>query len=331
MNGMNKTALIAAALAFLGGQALAGPGTYNVNCSSNKTIGDAIADGAVEIVVMGTCIEYVTVDSRTLTIRGAGGVGGEIVAPTADQGTILTVIGGTVTISDLTLRGGHTGLLVRNGGRATITDSVVENNRRTGVRARESGTVLVFSSTIRNNGKYGIEIERNSSATIGGDSTEPPYLDNELVDNRSGIRVYRNAFATVGHNSIRRTAPNNFVGISVGEASAVKLDLEPGEGPGLFVSGYNNGMIVENGGYAFAAFTGPGITGSNNSVHMQIGATMLVGFGNFPDGFSVSWGSTLYVAGSPEEVTTSGISCFNGGRVYGNAAPDTTDPSCYGP
>lgn len=137
-----------------------GTGDGVIDCAAGQTVGDALAAGQTNIVVLGTCDEAVEITTSNVTIEGHADGGAIIQSGTAttcslsDFPTILVRGAHNVTIKNLTLSGIRHGLGVTDAGGVVIENTDITG--RTGVCG-----VGVFIT----NGSYARIID--SSATPG--------------------------------------------------------------------------------------------------------------------------------------------------------------------
>ncbi len=113
------------------------PNTFTVDCNRHQTISDAIARGDARnplvVNVRGACREFVTITRANVTLRGDPSA--EIVAPN-QQGDLMTVSGDRVTLENLTLTGGLTGLSQDHEPTFIARNVVIQDTSGVGVRVR---------------------------------------------------------------------------------------------------------------------------------------------------------------------------------------------------
>lgn len=196
-----------------------------VDCSTGAKIQTAI-NAAVAgdiIVVLGVCVENISVPDEAVRITIDGQGTGAIRGASAGAATI-TVLGRNITIKRLTITGGRQGISVLRGGSALIDGNTIQQAVGNGVSILQNGHARLVSNTIQLNGLAGIGVLESSIARIGFLDTGGPVLPNVIRGNGAeGVGVFRGSSATILGNYI---TDNN--------------------GPGVLVSGTSNGLLAGN-------------------------------------------------------------------------------------
>lgn len=203
------------------------------------------------VKVTGTCSEDVLVreEKARITLDGQGSA-----ALVGDPTTsTIQIRGSGITIRDfLSISGGSNGILVSQGGTATIINNTIESNSGTGIAVQDGSSARIGFSTgndtvaspniIQNNTDHGIRVSRTSGARIIGNTIS----NNGAV----GVLVTRVSQADISANTINGSGTN---GIVVTENSGVTL----GSDTGTTIFDLPNSTTANN--------TGFGVSCANNS------------------------------------------------------------------
>jgi hypothetical protein len=195
----------------------------SVNCAKGQTITAALASGATDIVVIGTCTESPSVTRSNVTIEGnpAVSTGGAVV------GDIF--IGGAqnVTIKKLTVTGANYGIEVGFGSAATISNTTVQKAKLEGISVYSGGSARLDHVTVQNNA-LGIDAFNKGEVRV---------LDGSLVQNNTGIGILI-SLGSAGYitdSTIKNNQDNGpGGGITVSTGSAANLDHNVISGNHLF-------------------------------------------------------------------------------------------------
>ena len=141
------------------------PGTSLAGALRLARPGDTIRIG-------GSCAEKVIISQDNITIDGLGSgiVDGSALRGAAEFDALVTVDGASgVVIRGIEVRNGSAeGVLVRNGGSATLVDVVASGNGGAGLVVIASSIVEVVGGTFERNG-LGIDIVGNSTGVVRGE------------------------------------------------------------------------------------------------------------------------------------------------------------------
>ena len=236
---MTRTYLIAAALLAVAaaGSASAQAIKFTVDCSKGQTIGAALQRGdarkPLDVLVRGTCNEYVMIARDDVTLHGEGAEFSVVNGPGSAAPAImiqgqrtfldgLTVTGGAggvivsgpfvASLSNLVVRNPATGnaVVVRGGGDASITScTMMKAVNGLGV-ARGGSARVLGNSEMRENSASGIRADLNSAVNVGGST--------KILDNGAhGIQLETGSTAIVSNSEIARNA--NGVVVTASRAS----------------------------------------------------------------------------------------------------------------
>ena len=277
-----------------------GGGTATVDCGAGQTVSQALASGAKQIVVRGTCHESVTIAKDDVTLQ-ADPAGGRIDGPDAATNTVQ-VTGNRVTIDGLTVTGGRNGITGVGAANLTLRNCTVQSTGRNGVSYINGSSGTVDRCTVQSNLRDGIVVD-GAQATI---------TNSTVMNNRNGILVADGGVSRIGLND--RLEPggntvtrNGATGISISQGASAMIALNtvtdngtdpssPGRaGIGLFQSGTAD--II--GGNTITGNAGPGIAAS-------LGSSAVIG----DAGFGLP--SINTIRGNGTAASGGGISAFLG-------------------
>jgi hypothetical protein len=202
------TAVVLAAMG-TASSASAQTNTFTVDCNRGKKVAWALDQGdyrkPVLIKVRGTCREFVTITRDKVTLRGDPAA--EIVAP--DQGhDLVTVTGDQVTLENLTLTGGLTGLAQEHAPTFHASNVVVQDTSGGGVRVRVGDARLV-GCRVQRAGGIGVSVVRGGSVILSNGS--------EVVDSAGpGISATQHGVLSLTNSKVMRSGAE---GIVLGEGS----------------------------------------------------------------------------------------------------------------
>ncbi|MEZ4594717.1 MAG: Calx-beta domain-containing protein [Chloroflexota bacterium] len=334
-----------------------------VDCSLRDAItvaanGDTIALPAGSYVLSGALGEISI--NKNVTIAGAGAA--TVVLQAGANSRHFAILGGTVTVSNLTLQGGKPdvdrgGSIATTGGANLVLNSVVITNNQTtgngGAIALDKGALTLNNSIIVSNtaGSHGGGIF-NQEGTITFNNSQ--VITNSAVGSGGGIYI-NTALANLTMNGGKingnignsTTADNAFASGGV-HLTAGTMTLNSGEirgnkgyrGGGVFASSsgsfiMNDGLIIENeaaygGGIyvqqsdATATINGGQIT-QNRSLASDFGGGGFYIFRGMitMNGGELSQNSANHDGGGMEIGDASGRFVMNGGVIFGNTAVGT--------
>ena len=261
------------------------PNTFTVDCNRDQTISDAIARGDARnplvVNVRGTCQEFVTITRANVTLRGDPSA--EIVAPN-QQGDLITVSGDRVTLENLTLTGGLTGLSQDHAPTFIAQNVVIQDTSGVGVRVRV-GDARLIGCTVQRSGGIGIDVMRGGSVLLSQGS--------QVLDSaQAGIRATRHGLVSLNSSSVMRSGAQGIV-LSQGSQASITngstIAENAGHGVDVAMSQADvtgNSTIRDNGGFGIGGHGSP-ITIDENTIT-----------GNQGDGVMGYIGTTLVLHGN---------------------------------
>ena len=227
--------------------AFAGPpgltNIFTVDCSRGQTIASALkrADlfrSPLVVTVRGTCHEFVTITRANVTLRGDPSA--EIVAPN-QQGDLVTVSADRVTLENLTLTGGLTGLHQDHQPTFTAQNVVIQDTSGDGVRVR-AGDARLIGCTVQRSGGIGITVLRGGSVVLSGGSQV-------LASAKAGVSASRNSMVSLDNSTIMGSGAQ---GIVLTESSQGTI--------------LNGSTIAENAGHGVDVQMSQANIGGNNTI-----------------------------------------------------------------
>jgi hypothetical protein len=241
------------------------PGTssFDVNCATGQTVGDALAraartSGPVVITISGVCTEQVVIRRDDVTLQGA--VAGDGLT-SSDRGATLVWIDGArrAKLHQLTLTATgrfSVGVEMSHGAQAVLSFLTLDGPELTGVAAFDgavaevygcefrngwtqiqvTGGHLVFSASTLDNGLTGILVNRGGTL-YGGELTI-------RGQQQAGIAVSDNGAADLAQDL---QVTGNQVGVSVGSGGRLRLS-------GFSIAGNRSeGLVASDGANVFLA------------------------------------------------------------------------------
>lgn len=300
--------------------------TFTVDCNRGQKIATALELGdfrkPLVINVRGTCGEFLNITRANVTLRGDPAA--EIVARDNDH-DLVTVSADKVTLENLTLTGGLTGLTVNHEPTFVAQKVTVQDTSGVGVRVRV-GDARLISCTVQRSGSYGIDVVRGGSVVLSGGS--------QVTDNvGAGINAARHGLVNVNNSTVMGNGAQGIVlahgsqGFITNESTIAE---NAGNGIDVQMSQANiagNNTIRDNGGHGIVGFGSPigiddntitgnqgdgvlgyigttlvlhgneisgngasGVTSMGNSL-VQIGRAIIENNGN--NGITLAWGAKL--------------------------------------
>lgn len=148
--------------------------TRRVNCDKGRSLDRVVnrSDPGDVILVRGTCRETVTIMTDKITIEG-----NEIAIVDGQDANqaVITIEGAKgVTLKNLIVRNGLSGIVSRRQAAVMFVGVIAEGNADDGIAITENSTARFSSCTARNNGDEGIVLFGNSSATFSPGGTVLP-------------------------------------------------------------------------------------------------------------------------------------------------------------
>lgn len=260
MRRTTVTAAIGLVAIFAVPAASAQSNTFTVDCGLGQKIATALklGDWRVPLVinVRGTCREFVNITRADVTLRGDPSA--EIVAPSQDR-DLVTLSGDRVTLENLTLTGGATGLAHEHAPNFLARSVTVQDSANIGVRVRV-GDARLAACTVTRSGGVGISVVRGGSVTLSG--------SNVIDSAREGINATRNSLVSLTGSTVMRSGTegivlgdgaqgsitrssitlNGAVGIHVGKNAAVNIFKSTISGNGTGSGPQGDGVMLYAGG-----------------------------------------------------------------------------------
>ncbi len=145
-----------------------------------KAVDQAAANSGPDLIqiVAGQYYENVAItDPDTLTLSGVDGA--TVIAPDNTK-NVITIYSGEVTISDLTVTKGRTGIKAEGAGEdpatwtisLTLRDIVSHDNKKNGVSADYANTLMIVHSRFYANGEDGIKAGGANAVSVSGTTSE---------------------------------------------------------------------------------------------------------------------------------------------------------------
>jgi Right handed beta helix region len=278
-------------------------GSAIVDCTSGGSVSEALASGATQITVRGTCNESVDVTRDDATLLGEPGA--TVHGPDATVNTI-TVRANRVTIDGLTVTGGRngitglgaanltarnctvqftgrTGISYANGSSGTVDGCLVQSNGRDGI-AVDGAQGTIINSTVTNNARNGVLVANGATSRVGL-TDRLTAAGNTITQNGStGVTVAQGSTATIAMNTITGNGTNASVprfGIGVSQAAAsvaggntisdnAGQGVFAGTGSSILIGDLNTGLTTVN------TITNNGNPASPGGVQAFFGSTMVV-------------------------------------------------------
>ena len=277
-------------------------GAVTVDCTAGQTVSQALASGAQQITVRGTCVESLDVNRDDVTLLAEPG--GTIRGPDSNVNTI-NVRGNRVTIDGVTITGGRNGITGIGAANLTLRNCTVQSTGRSGISYANGSSGTVDGCTVQFNPRDGIAVD-GAQATI---------TSSTVMNNRNGILVVDSGTSRIGMNDRLEAAGNTIsrngasgVALSQGASATIVANTitengtnasSPGRsGIGLFLS--STADII--GGNTISGNAGPGIA-------VSLGSTAVIG----DAGFGLPSANTI--SGNGTAASGGGISAFLGASV----------------
>ena len=202
-----------------------------VRCDRGGSINDALAlaDGSTRltIVVRGTCVERVSINTDNVTIRGDNVFGGRI------EGRFF-VDARRVVIENLTISGDDRGIRAFNSGFVTVRDVTIERMTRSGIFALNGAVVVAERVTVLGPVEFGINANNGGVLDIR-DSVVDGAETGVLGDDGSSVNIERSRILnsssdglSILHGSAGRVVElivesDSDVAISASEAGSIRM------------------------------------------------------------------------------------------------------------
>src|ERR1700730_8353142 len=147
------------------------PIALTVSCGAGGKIAQAVAlkpltTNRLTITIQGTCAEAVDNLPGGVTLQAASS-GDGLQAPSSSTDPVLGISGTGVTLNDLTITGGFTGLRGRSGAAFTGNNLVIQGASNTNVLMNHSAATL-NNATVQNSANDGMEVYWGSTIFLNG-------------------------------------------------------------------------------------------------------------------------------------------------------------------
>ena len=178
--------------------------TVTVDCTRGQTIANALRQGdsrqPLVINVRGMCREFLNITRANVTLRGTPEA--EIMAPD-NAHDLVTISADKVTLENLTLTGGLTGLTQNHEPSFVARNVVVRDAGDIGVRVRV-GDARLIDCTVQDVGGVGIAVSRGGSVTLSNGS--------EVLDSGGvGIRATLHSVMSLIDSKVLRSGEEGVV------------------------------------------------------------------------------------------------------------------------
>lgn len=280
-----------------------GGGSVTVDCSTGGSVSQALAAGAKQITVRGTCTESVDVSRDDVTLLGEPGA--TIRGPDPSVNTI-NVRGNRVTIDGLSVTGGRNGITGLGAANLTVRNCTAQSTGRTGISFANGSSGMVDGCLSQSNGRDGIAVD-GAQATIVNSTVSNNTRNGVIVVNGAASRIGLTDRFAAGGNTITQ---NGGQGITVAQGSTATIAMNtitdngtnpslPRQGIGIMqsvasVAGGNT--ISNNPGQGVIASTGSSVLLGDLSTGLTTVNTISANGNNAnPGGVFVFLGSTMVV------------------------------------
>ena len=274
-----------------------GGGSVTVDCSTGGSVSAALAAGASQITVRGTCTESVEVNRDGVTLLGEQGA--TIRGPDLDVNTI-NVTGNRVTIDGLTVTGGRNGITGLGAANLALRNCSVRFTGRTGIAFSTGASGTVDGCTVDSNPRDGIVVD-GAQATI---------TNSTVTNNRNGVAVVNGGTSRIGLTDRLAPAGNtigqngaNGVTVNAGSTATIAMNTITGNGTNPSLPGRAGiGLFLSAtadiaGGNTISGNAGPGVA-------MSVGSTAVIGDTSF--GFT----TLNTISGNGTATAGGGVSAF---------------------
>jgi hypothetical protein len=266
--------------------------TFTVDCNRGQKIATALQLGdfrkPLVVNVRGTCREFVTVTRANVTLRGDPAA--EILAPSPDR-DLLTVAADRVTLENLTLTGGLTGLAQEHAPTFVASNVVVQDTRGVGVRVRVGDARLV-GCTVQRSGGIGVSVVRGGSVILSNDS--------QVLDSGGpGISATLQSVMSLTNSRVMRSGAD---GIVLGEGSRGNIsrsEINDNRAVGLNVGTSASASVINttiSGNGTGDGPQGDGIMLWGGAQAHIVGANIIIA--NRDEGIDVAGAASAYINGA---------------------------------
>jgi len=282
---------LATAMTLVSLAAVAGPpaapsqsNAFKIDCNRGQSIARALELGdfrkPLVINVRGTCREFVTITRANVTLRGDPAA--EIMAPDNEH-DLLTISADLVTLENLTLTGGLTGLSQSHAPNFYADNVVIQDASNIGIRIRV-GDARLNNCTVQRSGNIGVYVVRGGTAILGNCQV--------LDSGQAGVSITQNSFANISRSTIMRSGAQGVVLTqSSGGSIASGTTIAENEGNGIDVS---QSQVLVSGGNTVRDNGGFGIGGHSSSIGIDNNTIT----GNAREGVMGYIGTTLVLHGN---------------------------------
>lgn len=319
--------------------------TFTVDCSRGQTITQALRQGdfrqPLVINVRGTCREFVNITRANVTLRGTPEA--EIFAPD-NAHDLVTISADKVTLENLTLTGGLTGLTQNHEPSFVARKVVVRDASDTGVRVRV-GDARLIDCTVQRSSGVGVSVVRGGSVVLSGgsqvlDSAGPGIsasgnsivaLNDSVVmgSGKEGVLLSEGSRGNINSSTI---TANGAVGLHVGKNASANVFKTTISRNGTGGGAQGDGVMLYGG--AQGVVEGESVITDNRDDGIDVaGAASLYSFdtriaGNGGDGIMGYLGANLVLGGLEIEGNgAAGVSChanctaqMEDMEIHGNSA-----------
>lgn len=276
--------------------------------------------GPHTIIVTGTCTENLIIaDRNRLTITAPNGRIATVNAAAPSDTVILLFRAHQISLNNLIVQGGSTGIQVALASDAVIQNCKVQNNSGDGVLMQSNSTLDLENSTSQKNGRAGLSAESDSNVTLSTFPTQRIHFNN---NGYAGINVDR-SYLQINFGTV--TVENN-IGPAI-FASGGRLLLFGDNPNGIGSLFRSNGEGIDFFNATSATFFGLNKITNNGAVGLQVQGSSLQLYGGAlpngsPDGTLIEGHTTLGV-----NVTSSADVMFDGSHTIRRNGTLGADPT----
>lgn len=266
--------------------------TFTVDCNLGQTIAAVLNQGGFRkplvVNVRGTCREFLAITRANVTVRGDPAA--EIRAPD-DAHDLLTISADRVTLENLTLTGGLTGLAQEHAPTFVASNVVVQDTRGVGVRVRV-GDARLIACTVQRTGGVGVFVVRGGSVVLSNGS--------QVLDSGgAGINATQQSVMSLTNSKVVRSRAD---GIALGEGSRGNVsgsEIKESRAVGLNVGTSASASVVNttiSGNGAGDGPQGDGVMLWGGAQAHILGGTVVTD--NRDEGIDVAGAASAYIDGA---------------------------------
>jgi hypothetical protein len=298
--------------------ATSNPISCTVNCAQGGKIASAIAmrprtTNTLTITINGTCTEAIDdLGYSRITFQG-GSSGGAIQAPSSSTNRVVSISGQNITLNNLTISGGVTGLGAIHGSQFDATNLVIEGASTHEIQMQGANASLTDSTV---DAPGGILVQGGGFLTITGGVIQNS--DNIGLNVGEGASVFLNSGAVVR---------NNIVGVFVGPGGVASFfggTVEANSGDGVYIE--NGGIAYLANGAVVQSNTGDGVDVVSGQVGVGLYGSPATVEGNGGDGIYRGTNSIARFGNAAEIINNGGWGILCAGlpsNPIGNGSPGT--------